>query len=186
VNGARCWTRTSTALSGLEILSLHKSLILILSDSASSYSKSLETWTLPSKQPTLRSRMCEAPAFPVAPSWLLESQGTEHGMAKIKLTKRVVDAAAFGTRDYELRDTVVPGLLLKVTPAGGKIIMLQYRTNAGNRRKPTIGRFGELSRASSVDCSRLACRRPQRQRSKRGENGCTCRTERGGTVYKVH
>jgi integrase len=66
-------------------------------------------------------------------------------MAKIKLTKRVVDAAAFGTRDYELRDTVVPGFLLKVTPAGGKIFMLQYRTNAGIRRKPTIGRFGELT-----------------------------------------
>jgi integrase len=66
-------------------------------------------------------------------------------MAKIKLTKTVVDAATFGTRDYELRDTVVPGFLLKVTPAGRKIFMLQYRTNAGNRRKPAIGRFGELT-----------------------------------------
>jgi len=66
-------------------------------------------------------------------------------MAKVKLTKTAVDAAAFGTRDYELRDTVVPGFLLKVTPAGGKIFMLQYRTNAGNRRKPAIGRFGELT-----------------------------------------
>lgn len=66
-------------------------------------------------------------------------------MAKIKLTKTVVDAATFGTRDYELRDTVVPGLLLKVTPAGRKIFMLQYRTNVGNRRKPAIGRFGELT-----------------------------------------
>jgi integrase len=66
-------------------------------------------------------------------------------MAKIKLTKTVVDAATFGTRDYELRDTVVSGFLLKVTPAGRKIFMLQYRTNAGNRRKPAIGRFGELT-----------------------------------------
>jgi integrase len=66
-------------------------------------------------------------------------------MAKIKLTKTAVDAATFGDRDYELRDTVVPGLLLKVTPAGRKIFMVQYRTNAGERRKPVIGRFGELT-----------------------------------------
>ena len=66
-------------------------------------------------------------------------------MAKIKLTKTVVDAATFGTKEYELRDTVVPGLLLKVTRAGRKIFMLQYRTNGGNRRKPAIGRFGELT-----------------------------------------
>jgi len=66
-------------------------------------------------------------------------------MAKIKLTKTVVDAATFGTMEYELRDTVVPGLLLKVTRVGRKIFMLQYRTNAGNRRKPAIGRFGELT-----------------------------------------
>ena len=57
-------------------------------------------------------------------------------MAKIKLTKTVVDAAATKDRDYELRDTIVPGFLLKVTPAGGKIFMLQYMTNSGIRRKP--------------------------------------------------
>jgi hypothetical protein len=54
-------------------------------------------------------------------------------MAKIKLTKTAVDAATFGAKEYELRDTVVPGFLLKVTPAGRKIFMLQYRTNAGER-----------------------------------------------------
>lgn len=66
-------------------------------------------------------------------------------MAKIKLTKSVVDGAAFRAKEYELRDTVVPGFLLKVTPAGRKIFMLQYRTNAGERRKPAMGRFGELT-----------------------------------------
>src|SRR5258708_6295025 len=66
-------------------------------------------------------------------------------MAKIKLTKTTVDAATFGSTEYELRDTVVPGFLLKVTPAGRKIFMVQYRTNAGERRKPAIGRFGELT-----------------------------------------
>src|SRR5215216_3333848 len=66
-------------------------------------------------------------------------------MASIKLTKRVADAATVCAKDHELRDTVVPGFLLKVTPACRKIFMLQYRTNAGERRKPAIGRFGELT-----------------------------------------
>jgi Arm DNA-binding domain/Phage integrase, N-terminal SAM-like domain len=48
-------------------------------------------------------------------------------------------------KDCELRDTVVPGFLLKVTPTGRKVFMVQYRTNAGARRKPAIGRFGELT-----------------------------------------
>jgi hypothetical protein len=39
--GARCWTRTSTALSGLGILSLLLSLILFLSGNANSFSKRL-------------------------------------------------------------------------------------------------------------------------------------------------
>ena len=66
-------------------------------------------------------------------------------MAKIKLTKTAVDAATPKDRDYELRDTLVPGFMLKVTPAGRKTFMLQYQTNSGVRRKPAIGRFGELT-----------------------------------------
>jgi len=66
-------------------------------------------------------------------------------MAKIKLTKTAVDAATPKDRDYELRDTLVPGFMVKVTPVGRKIFMLQYQTNSGVRRKPAIGRFGELT-----------------------------------------
>src|SRR5260370_11805484 len=66
-------------------------------------------------------------------------------MTKIKLTKRVVDAASLRAKEYELRDIAVRGFLLKVTRAGRKIFMLQYRTNTGERRKPAIGRFGELT-----------------------------------------
>jgi integrase len=82
----------------------------------------------------------------VAPSWPLEigKEGRTR-MTKIKLTKTAVDAATFAAKEYELRDTVVPGFLLKVTPAGRKIFMVQYRTNAGERRKPALGRFGELT-----------------------------------------
>ncbi len=66
-------------------------------------------------------------------------------MAKIKLTKSAVDAAQPEDKAVELRDTVVPGFLCKITPAGSKVFMLQYRTNAGDRRKPALGLFGELT-----------------------------------------
>lgn len=66
-------------------------------------------------------------------------------MAKVKLTKTVVDGAVSAEKDYELRDSAVPGFLCKITPAGRKVFMVQYRTNSGERRKPSIGQFGELT-----------------------------------------
>lgn len=66
-------------------------------------------------------------------------------MPKIKLTKTAVDAAAPKERDYDLRDTTTPGFLLKVTPAGRKIFMLAYVAHNGQRRKPAIGRYGEIT-----------------------------------------
>lgn len=66
-------------------------------------------------------------------------------MPKLKLTKTVVDAARPERTPYELRDTSIPGFLLKVTPAGRKIFMVAYIANNGQRRKPAIGRFGEIS-----------------------------------------
>ena len=66
-------------------------------------------------------------------------------MAKIKLTKTAVEATQPKATAIELRDTVVPGFLCKITPAGRRVFMLQYRTNAGERRKPALGLFGELT-----------------------------------------
>lgn len=66
-------------------------------------------------------------------------------MPKIKLTKTVVDGAKPEAKDYEIRDTVTPGFLLKVTPAGRRIFMLAYTAANGQRRKPAIGRYGELT-----------------------------------------
>ena len=66
-------------------------------------------------------------------------------MAKTKLTKSAVDAAQPQAQPVELRDTLVPGFMCKVTPAGRKVFMLQYRTNAGQRRKPALGLYGELT-----------------------------------------
>jgi integrase len=66
-------------------------------------------------------------------------------MPKLKLTKTIVDAAQKEETPYELRDTVIPGFLLKVTPTGRKIFMLAYVANNGQRRKPAIGQFGEIT-----------------------------------------
>jgi integrase len=66
-------------------------------------------------------------------------------MAKIKITKTAVDAATPKERDYELRDTVIPGFLIKITPAGRKIFMIAYVAYNGQRRKPAIGRYGEIT-----------------------------------------
>jgi len=62
-------------------------------------------------------------------------------MAKIKVTKSTVDAAQPQAQPVELRDTLVPAFLCKITPAGRKVFMLQYRT----RRKPALGLYGELT-----------------------------------------
>lgn len=66
-------------------------------------------------------------------------------MSKVKLTKTLVEAARSRHRAYELRDALVPGFLLKVTPAGGKVFMLAYTNVQGRRRKPAIGKFGEVT-----------------------------------------
>lgn len=48
-------------------------------------------------------------------------------MAKIKLTKTAVDSAQPQAQVVELRDTVVPGFLCKITPAGRKVFSAQDR-----------------------------------------------------------
>jgi integrase len=61
-----------------------------------------------------------------------------------KITKRTVDAAKPGDRDRFLWDTDPKGFGLKVTPAGNKVYVLQYRM--GGRESParrfTIGKHG--------------------------------------------
>lgn len=66
-------------------------------------------------------------------------------MAKIKLTKTAVESAQPQAKDIELRVTVVPGFLCKITPKGRRVFMLQYRTNSGQPRKPSLGLFGKLT-----------------------------------------
>jgi hypothetical protein len=44
-------------------------------------------------------------------------------------------------RQIEYSDVKVPGLALRVTPAGGKSWSLRYRTDEGEQRRLTIGRY---------------------------------------------
>lgn len=61
-----------------------------------------------------------------------------------KLTKRAVDAAvpAAGGRQSFLWDSEVKGFGLRVTPAGAKSYVLNYRLPNGRERRATIGRHG--------------------------------------------
>ncbi len=71
-----------------------------------------------------------------------------------RLTKRAVDAAPPGPADNFLWDQTVKGFGVKITPAGAKIYVLQYRCR-GRLRRYTIGRHGspwtaEDARAEAV------------------------------------
>jgi integrase len=68
-------------------------------------------------------------------------------MATANITKRAVDAAKARTTDSYLWDRELPGFGLKVTPAGRKVYLVQYRLGGrkGCTRRVTIGRHGEIT-----------------------------------------
>jgi hypothetical protein len=68
-------------------------------------------------------------------------------MASAKITKRTVDASKARQRDSYLWDRELAGFGLKVTPAGRKIYLVQYRLGGrkGRTRRVTIGRHGEIT-----------------------------------------
>lgn len=65
-------------------------------------------------------------------------------MAQAKLGKRTIDALGTPERDQFLWDENLSGFGLKVTPAGGKVFIFQYRLGGrGTKTKRwTIGRYG--------------------------------------------
>lgn len=68
-------------------------------------------------------------------------------MATGKISKRAVDATEPGDHDVYLWDADLAGFGLKVTPAGGKVYLVQYRMGGrkGRTRRVTIGRHGQLT-----------------------------------------
>ena len=76
-----------------------------------------------------------------------------------KLTKRVVDAATPATAQVLVWDTDVRGFGLRVTPAGTKSYILNYRDATGRDRRYTIGKHGspwtcETARAKAIETLR--------------------------------
>ncbi|MER9602761.1 tyrosine-type recombinase/integrase [Mesorhizobium sp. M0243] len=66
-------------------------------------------------------------------------------MAKIKITKTTVEAIAPTDCDQIFWDAALKGFGLKVTPAGSKVYLVQYRTGGGRSgvtKRVTIGKHG--------------------------------------------
>lgn len=81
-------------------------------------------------------------------------------MAKAKITKRAVDAVKPGQRDTFVWDTDLTGFGLKVSPAGGKTYVFQYRLARPGEakrtapRRYTIGRHGALAPEQARELAR--------------------------------
>jgi integrase len=85
--------------------------------------------------------------------------GVSNHMAQAKITKQAVDATHPGAKDKLVWDAKLPGFGLKVTPAGSKVFVYQYRIGGRGAkvRRYTIGKYGALTpdRARS-EAERLA------------------------------
>jgi integrase len=64
---------------------------------------------------------------------------------RANLTKRTLDAAKPTAKDYQIWDTKVRGLGVRVYPSGARGFILQYRNAAGRTRKIALGRYGILT-----------------------------------------
>lgn len=78
-----------------------------------------------------------------------------------KITKRLIDAAEAGERDVFVWDSDLGGFGLKVTPAGKKLFVLQYRTGRRSRRM-TLGAFGTLTAEQGRSLAQTALRQVAR------------------------
>jgi integrase len=79
-------------------------------------------------------------------------------MVSTRLTKRAVDAAQPSSTDIYLWDHDLSGFGLKITPAGRKVYLIQYRLGGrrGRTRRVTIGHHGELTPiTASMEAKRL-------------------------------
>lgn len=93
-------------------------------------------------------------------------------MGHCKLSKSVIDALPVPAKDTIWWDTTLKGLGLKITPAGRKVFLVQYRP-AGDRSNPkkyTIGEYGPVTpyqaraEAQRVLAERSAGRDPQAEK----------------------
>ncbi|TWD57807.1 site-specific recombinase XerD [Agrobacterium vitis] len=78
-----------------------------------------------------------------------------------KLTKRLIDATQAGEQDVFVWDDDLSGYGLKVTPAGKKVFILQYRMGRRSRRM-TLGVFGPLTADQARSQAQAALRQVAR------------------------
>jgi integrase len=64
---------------------------------------------------------------------------------RTKLTKRICEQAPPAKGRIELRDTEMPGLVLRISSAGGRTWFYYYRDRDGIERKPKLGEFPKMS-----------------------------------------
>lgn len=69
-------------------------------------------------------------------------------MPKLKLTKTVADTAAPEAEEYQIRDTTIPGFLLKITPAGRKMSRTLKPVSFSDRYEAI--KVPEVNRAGTV------------------------------------
>src|SRR5262245_4533599 len=74
-------------------------------------------------------------------------------MATTNITKRAVEATKARKTDFYLWDKELSGFGLKVTPAGRKVYLVQYRLGGrkGRTRRVTIGQHGQITPTSARD-----------------------------------
>jgi len=102
-------------------------------------------------------------------------------VAKVKLTKRVVDAAQPSEVDTFVWDSELAGFGLKVTPTGRKVYLYQYRARGVNSTsRVTIGRHGspftvDAARKEAEELAYVVKRggNPQQQRKARAAEAST-------------
>jgi integrase len=80
-----------------------------------------------------------------------------HSMLE-KLTKRVIEGLKVGEKPYEVRDSSLRGLLLRVQPSGVRAWYFDYR-HKGARNRRLIGRYPGLSaEGARAECLKLAAK----------------------------
>lgn len=70
-----------------------------------------------------------------------------------RLTSRAIASLAPAGKRVAISDAVVPGLVLRITPAGVKTFSVWYRFNGRRRRYTIPGRFPAMELAEALRIS---------------------------------
>ena len=77
-------------------------------------------------------------------------------MRRVATIASVQAATPAPNRQVEYPDAKVPGLALRVSPAGNKSWTLRYRTNKGEQRRLTLGRYPSVSLSKARELAHKA------------------------------